>query len=194
MVMLHWLIVCIKCYTFMSTCPFLLYYIPYKITVMIECITMNWDQCREIKYDTLTQNSIQWKWEFRKLLWCMIYRTEHNILFLDLNRYAVSYLHSSNIVRSAVFYLHIQYVISASTAWFLLFLSPLTQIFISTKYIHIGIRGRRSRDSMLVGFTTTYICNQLCCEFELHSGKMYSLSVTCGRSVVFSVYSGYFHQ
>jgi len=58
--------------TFMSTCPFVLYYNPYEITVMIECITMNWDQCRDIKYDTLTQNSIQWKWEiidyFGKLL------------------------------------------------------------------------------------------------------------------------------
>jgi hypothetical protein len=56
-------------------CPtvHLCYISPYKITVMIECITMNWDQCRDIKYDTLTQNSIQWKWEiigyFRKLLW-----------------------------------------------------------------------------------------------------------------------------
>jgi hypothetical protein len=167
MMMLHWLIVCIKCYlhlTFVSNYPFVLYYNPYKITVMIEGITMNWDQCRDIKYDTLTQNSIQWKWEiidyFRKLLWCMIYRTDHKIIFLEFNRYAVSYLHSSNIVRSAVLYLHIQYVISASTAWFLIFLSPLTQIFISTKYIHIGIRGRRIRDSMLVGFTTTYICNQ----------------------------------
>ena len=148
----------------MSSCPFVLYYSPHTITVMIECITMNWDQCRDIKYDTLTQSSIQWKWEiiyyFRKLLWCMIYRTKHKITFLDFDRYAVSYLHSSNIVRSAVLYLHIQYVVSASTAWFLLFLSPLTQIFISTQYIHIGIRGRRSRDSMLVGFTATYIYNQ----------------------------------
>jgi hypothetical protein len=76
MMMLHWLIVCIKCYlhlTSVPNCPFILYYSPYKITVMIECITMNWDQCRDIKYDTLTQNSIQWKWEiidyFLKLWW-----------------------------------------------------------------------------------------------------------------------------
>jgi hypothetical protein len=69
-------IVCIKCYmylTFVSNCPLVLYYSPYTITVMIECITMNWDQCRDIKYDTLTQNSIQWKCDIidhlQKLLW-----------------------------------------------------------------------------------------------------------------------------
>ena len=44
-------------------CPFILYYSPYKITVMLECITMNRDQCRDVKYDTLPQNSIQWKCE-----------------------------------------------------------------------------------------------------------------------------------
>ena len=57
MMMPHWLIVCIQCYmhlTFVFNCPFMLYYSPYKITVMIECITMNWDQCRDIKYDTIT--------------------------------------------------------------------------------------------------------------------------------------------
>jgi hypothetical protein len=72
MKILHKLIVCIKCYA-SKLCPFILYYTSYKITVMIECITMNWDQCRNIKYDTLPQNSIQWKCEIidhlQKLLW-----------------------------------------------------------------------------------------------------------------------------
>jgi hypothetical protein len=54
-------------------CFYLCYFAVHIKSLMIECITMNWDQCRDIKYDTLTQNSIQWKCEiidhFRKLLW-----------------------------------------------------------------------------------------------------------------------------
>jgi hypothetical protein len=48
---------------------------------------MNWDQCRDIKYDTLTQNSIQWKCEIidhvRKLLWTITISTieHHHDLF-----------------------------------------------------------------------------------------------------------------
>ena len=45
-------------------------------------------------------------------------------------------------------------------------------------YIHINMRGCRSRDRMVVRFTTTYTINAFhhyCCEFESRNGKVYSI-------------------
>jgi len=50
------------------------------------------------------------------------------IIFLDFNRYGVSYLHSSNIVRSAVFYLHIQYICKHSLI-FIIFISTDSNLY-----------------------------------------------------------------
>ena len=57
-------------------------------------------------------------------------------------------------------------------------------------------------DRMVVGFTTTYAISAYhhwCFEFESRSGRgaqhyVINLSVTCGRSEVFSRYSGFLHQ
>jgi len=56
---------------------------------------------------------------------------------------------------------------------------PRHHSFIVTKLKHIlhfflNFRGRRSRDRMVVGFTTTYAISayhHLCCEFESRSGR-----------------------
>jgi len=53
--------------------------------------------------------------------------------------------------------------------------------------IYIRSRGRRGRDHMIVGVTTTYAINN----YHLTSIMCLSLSVTCDRSVVFSGYSGF---
>jgi hypothetical protein len=58
-------------------------------------------------------------------------------------------------------------------------------------------KGRRGRDRMVVGFTTTYaICAYHHCEFESCTGRdvqhdVINLSVNCDRSVVLS---GFLHQ
>ena len=56
--------------------------------------------------------------------------------------------------------------------------------------------GRRGRDRMVVGFTTTFAISAYhnsSCEFEPYSGEVYSIQhyVTGDRSVVFS---GFLHQ
>ena len=70
----------------------------------------------------------------------------------------------------------------------------------------IGIKNqlfwRGGRDHMIVGFTATCAItayNNQRCEFESRSWRgvldtTLNLSVTCGRSVVFSGYSGFLHQ
>ena len=71
--------------------------------------------------------------------------------------------------------------------------------------IYIQQGGRRDRDRMVVGFTTAYAISDhhyQSCEFEPCSWRGAldttlcdkSLSVTCGKSVVFSRYSGFLHQ
>jgi hypothetical protein len=64
----------------------------YQITVMIECITMNWDQCRDIKYDTLPQNSIQWK--------CEIIDHLHDVSKLLNNKICLKYNNQSFLFTS----------------------------------------------------------------------------------------------
>ena len=44
-------------------------------------------------------------------------------------------------------------------------------------------------DCMVIGFTTTYAINAYhhkCCDFKFHTGWPWGVSVTCGRSAVFS--------
>ena len=58
--------------------------------------------------------------------------------------------------------------------------------------------GRRGRNRM-VNWYAISAYRHLSCEFESHSWRdvlimWYSLSMTCGRSVVFSEYSGFLHQ
>jgi hypothetical protein len=64
-----------------------------------------------------------------------------------------------------------------------------------------GGGGRRGHDRMVVGFTTIYAISsyrQQRCEFEPRSWQgvldTTLLSVTCGRTMVFSWYSGFLHQ
>jgi hypothetical protein len=61
-------------------------------------------------------------------------------------------------------------------------------------------RGRRGRDRIVVGFTTTYVisayhhwCSNLD-QDEVYNIMYQNLSVTCDRSVVFSGYSDFLHQ
>jgi hypothetical protein len=57
------------------------------------------------------------------------------------------------------------------------------------------LRGRRCRECMVVGFTTTSAIGVDVVSSNLDQGEVYnSLSVTCDRSVVFSGSSGFFHQ
>ena len=65
----------------------------------------------------------------------------------------------------------------------------------------IRLREHRGRDSMVIGFTTTYAISAYhnwCCEFESRSGRVQhyvvSLSVTHDKSVVFSGSSDFLHQ
>jgi len=54
-------------------------------------------------------------------------------------------------------------------------------------------RGCRGHDRMVVGYTTTlpvHIATKIVSSNPVH-GEVYSLSVTCGRSVIFSGYSGF---
>jgi len=75
------------------------------------------------------------------------------------------------------------------------------------KVIVVGglLRGRHGRDRMVVGFITTYAISayhHYGCDVEFCSWQGVldttlcdkSLSVTCGRSEVFSRYSGFLHQ
>jgi hypothetical protein len=63
-----------------------------------------------------------------------------------------------------------------------------------------NIRGRRGRDRMVVGFTTTYAISAYhhwCCEFESRSGRHvqhYVIKCVSDRSVVFSGCSSFLHK
>ena len=67
-------------------------------------------------------------------------------------------------------------------------------------YQHTG--SRRSRDHIVVEFTTTYAIrgyHHRCCEFESRSGRdvqyyVIRFSVTCDRSIIFPGSSGFLHQ
>jgi hypothetical protein len=70
---------------------------------------------------------------------------------------------------------------------------------------HLQNRDRRGHNRMVVEFNTNYAISayhHLSCELEYHSRRGVldttlcdkNLSVTCGRSMVFSGYSGILHQ
>jgi hypothetical protein len=61
----------------------------------------------------------------------------------------------------------------------------------------MAFMGRRDRDRMAVGFTTTYAISAYhhCrCEFEPRSWQGALDTTLCDRSVVFSGYYGFLHQ
>jgi hypothetical protein len=77
--------------------------------------------------------------------------------------------------------------------------------FIIKKKVHLNTLYYRGRDRLVVGFATTYAIrayHHKHCEFESRSWRGVldttlcdkNLSVTCGRWMVFSWYSGFLHQ
>ena len=76
------------------------------------------------------------------------------------------------------------------------------EIYLNHDNYHIVIGGRRGRDCMVVGLTTTNASSayyHLSCEFESAHGDVYSIQYhvikfVSDRSVVFSGYSGFPHK
>lgn len=99
------------------------------------CLVMHILEFRFSRFEQWAQRSLQPKHRVMTKK-----SSEHKIVFQDFKRYALSYLHSTNLriqnsATIAAFYLHIQGICKHSLFYFS-FLSPPTLFFISTRYIH----------------------------------------------------------
>ena len=133
--------------------------------------------------------------EFTKTYQCIL---SDNLMFMFLYLNLLKHISDIQCILSDMFmflYLNLLKHISdiqciLSDMFMFLYLNLLTTTNVPKWYIW----GRRGRDRMVVGFTTTYAIgahHHWCCGFDI---MWWSLSVTCGRSVVFSRSSGFLHQ
>jgi hypothetical protein len=107
------------------------------------------------------------------------------------------FLSCSEFTRNILVIFWVQrYVLNRIFFFSLFLLQQICSYHVPTKSA-CSSRGHRSRDRMVVWFTTTYAISAWCCEFdqvEVCNIMWWSLSVTCDRSVVFFGYSGFLHQ
>ena len=132
--------------------------------------------------------------EFTKTYQCIL-SDNHMFMFLYLNlpktyQCILSDMYLKWYVYVPLFVFTKTYQCILSDMFMFLYFNLLTTTNVPKWYIW----GRRGRDRMVVGFTTTYAIgahHHWCCGFDI---MWWSLSVTCGRSVVFSRSSGFLHQ